>query len=303
MISHYVCWKISQVRKLFEFMKNQSQTILLSFFVLLVSCNGCKKQTEIEEETIPKAPACLIATQTTKESVNSSQQSKLDLETVTVGNESVEVSTTKKSVYSYGTKGRILTEYIVYPDGKSDSVHYQYKPGTVEIRTVDLVTKNIEIEVLKLNKRGLAEKPSTKGPYPTSFNASYDQDGYLLSFTDYYGIPEKIENGNIIQWVRTLEGPGTRDYPYTYSYDLTKPGLPPIYLFSGKSPRNLVTKYVIQDSTFKQTGPVLYTDTYTYVFDDRDRVQRRIEKEKDSGYIMGGNDGKVTVSDFTYICP
>ncbi|AKD54675.1 hypothetical protein SD10_06900 [Spirosoma radiotolerans] len=244
----------------------------------------------------------MIATKTTKESVSSYQQSQLDLETVTIGNESVQVSTTQKSVYSYDTKGRILTEYNAYSGAKYDSVLYKYTAGAVTIRTINLTDKTFQTEVLKLNKQGLAEK-LINGPFPTSYNASYDQDGYLTSLTDYYGVPEKIENGNVIQWVFTLEGPGTGDFPYIYSYDLTKPGLPPIKLFYGKSPRNLRTKYTVQQTDYKQTGPVKYTVTYTYVFDDIGRVKRQIEEEKDSGYIFGGNDGKVTVTDFTYLCP
>lgn len=270
--------------------------------VALLISNGCKKQPEVEEETTPKPPPCLIATKTTKESVRPYQQSQLELETVTINGESVQVSTTKKSVYSYDTKGRILTEYNAYSDAKSDSVLYRYTAGAVTVRTVNLTDKTFQTEVLKLNKQELAEK-LINGPFPASSNASYDRDGYLTSLTDYYGVPEKIENGNVIQWVFTLEGPGTGDFPYTNSYDLTKPGLPPIKLFYGKSPRNLRTKYTVQQTDYKQTGPVLYTVTYTYVFDDIGRVKRQIEKEKDSGYIFGGNDGKVTVTDFTYTCP
>lgn len=297
MISHYVCRKISKGRKPFEFMKNHSQSILLLFLILLISCNGCKKQTEIEEETIPKAPACLIATQTTKELVRPSQQFKLDMETVIIGNETFQVSTTKKSVYRYDTKGRILTEYNSYTDGHADSVCYQYKSGAVTIRTIDIMNKTFYTEVAELNRQGLAEK------LPDGNQATYDQDGYYLTYKNKQGKAAKIDNGNTLE-NEIVGHDGTPNSVFKSEYDLSKASLPFIRSFYGKI-RNLRTSHTIDQNGPFGVYPEVYSVVHKYIFGDEGRIMRQILRGKDGHgpvkYIWGGD--QVIVNDFSYVCP
>ncbi|GAB2581861.1 hypothetical protein [Spirosoma areae] len=270
-------------------------TYSLLFFTLLLSCGGCKKQDDPGISV--QANSCLIATQTTKELVSPSQQSKLDPETVMIDGESFQVSTTKKSVYTYDAKGRILTEYNQYAGNKADSIYYQYSPMAVSIRTVDLITtpKLSKTSEVTLNNQGLAEKQG-------SIQATYDKDGYLVTLKGEY-LTNIINNGNIIESLLIDHDAGP-SHTYKYEYDLNKPGLPPVQAFYGKESRNLLIKYAVENSRYKGIYPSVYTGTYAYTFDEKSRVKRQIFRGKDGeivGYIYGGD--KVQINDFTYTCP
>lgn len=284
-------------------MKIQSKDVLL-FLSLFASCSGCKQ--DADPATTLTAPACLIATQTMKELISPSQPSRLDLETVSINGESFQVGTTQKSVYTYDKQGRIVTEYneyagsqAQYASAKADSVFYQYSPTEVSIRTVSFADtgKTERIYAVALNSQGLAEKAYAAG------KVTYDKDGYIIALNDSYEIPEKVDNGNIVEWVLYLEGPLTEGYVYRNYYDLNKPGLPPVKPFYGKPSRNLILKYTVEHKMYQDASPVIYTATYSYTFDSYGRVTRRIERGKDEefGYIFGGN--AVTVIDFIYTCP
>ena len=281
-------------------MKNPSRYSLL-LFVLLGSCSGCQQRTN--QEIQAQAPSCLIATQTTKELVSPSQQSQLELETVTVDGESFQVSTVKKSAYSYDQQGRILTEYNQYTDGKADSVLYQYKPMAVTIRTVNLAVtpKASSTAVVVLNSQGLAEYNSYLNQY-----ATYDKDGYLLTLkADEYLSRYKtytIVNGNETESI-SLGHDATPSHLIKSEYELSKPGLPSIQTFYGKEARNLLLRYTIQQNGPFGIYPDVYIGKYTYTFDNKGLITRQAYRGKNGepAYIWGSNT--FNVKDFTYICP
>jgi hypothetical protein len=238
--------------------------------------------------------------------VSASQPSTLDPETVTINGESFQVTTTKKSVYTYDTQGRILTEYnqfagnkAHYAQAKADSVFYQYSHLSVNIRTIKF-TENEKLETtyeVKLNNQGLSEKTYWGA------HATFDKDGYLLALKDPYGIPEQVDNGNVLEWILYLEGPLTEGYRYKNYYDLNKPSLPPVRPFYGRDSRSLITKYTVENAYYPGVPPILYTANYSYAFDSKGHITRQIARGKDGeiGYIFGQNS--VDVIDFTYICP
>ena len=287
-----------------KIMMNLSRYSLL-FFVLLGSCGGCQQRTD--QAIQAQVPSCLIATQTTKELVSSGQQSQLELETVTVEGESFQVSTVKKSAYSYDRQGRILTEYnqyleanqIRYGGGRADSVFYHYTPTAVSIRTVTF-TDSSKIErtySVALDSRGFAEKQ------PTTNLATYDKDGYLTTLRDEYSRPTaNIDNGNMVEYRF-----GNISYGSIYitknEYDLSKPSLPSIISVYGKVSRNLLIRSVIDENTGHVLFSNVYTSTYTYTFDKNGRILRQISRRKDGepGFIYGVNT--VETIDYTYTCP
>lgn len=284
-------------------MKNSSRYSLL-LFALLGSCSGCQQRTD--QAIQAQAPSCLIATQTTKELVSPSQQSQLELETITVDGESFQVSTVKKSAYTYDTKGRILTEYNQYAggwvlpaSGKADSVYYQYSPTSVSIRKVifDDSGKREHTQVVALDSQGFAEQQ------PTSNLATYDKDGYLTTLRNEYGKPTaNIENGNMVEY-RFSDSPTTPSYIIKNEFDLSKPGLPSIISFYGKVSRNLIIQSVVDKNNGFLIVPKVYTTTYRYTFDNKGRVKRQFlrHKEGEIGWIYG--DDSAGVIDFTYTCP
>ncbi|GAB2581854.1 hypothetical protein [Spirosoma areae] len=279
-------------------------TYSLLFFTLLLSCGGCKKQ---DDPAIPVQPnSCLIATQTTKELVSPSQQSKLDPETVTISGESFNVTTTKKSAYTYDAQGRILTAYNQYAGGqvrpatgRADSVYYQYSPTAVNIRTVifDDNGKTEHINIVSLDSQGFAEKQ------PTTYLATYDKEGYLTTLRDEYGqSTANIDNGNVVE--STF---GNISYGSIYitknEYDLNKPGMPSVRAFYGKLSRNLLTRSVVDENTGHVLFPNVHTSTYTYTFDKNGRVKRQFTRDKQGeiGWIYGNDSASII--DFTYTCP
>jgi uncharacterized protein YcfL len=278
----------------------------LLFVFFIVSCSGCKKQSTIDEGTTLKPSSCLIASQTTKELISASQPSTLDPETVTINGESFQVTTTKKSVYTYDTQGRILTEYnqyagsqAHYAQAKADSVFYQYGPSTIIIHTVMFVDsgKKERTYEVALNNQGFAEKQSTTNL------ATYDKDGYLTTLRDEYGKNiAKIDNGNIIE----LEYGNTTIgsiYITKNEYDLSKLGMPSVRAFYGKPSYNLLTRSVIDENTGYVIFPNVHMDTYTYIFDAAGHVMRQITRGKNGepSFIYGVNT--VNTIDYTYICP
>ena len=288
-------------------MKNPSQYSLL-LFVLLGSCSGCQKLTT-QPTPAQEAPvvACLIATQTTKQLAGPAQQSQLERETVTIGNESFQVSTVKKSVYSYDKQGRILTEYnqyleanqIRYGGGSTDSVFYQYSPMAVSRRTVAFAEsgKRERVDVVALDSRGFAEEQ------PTTNLATYDKDGYLTTLRDQHGKPiARIDNGNVVEY-HFSDSPATPSYIYKYEFDLRRPGLPSVRSFYGKPSRNLPIRYTVDEKSLFGSGKLnALVGTYTYVFNENGSVKRQILRDKENiPIIYGGND--VEVNDFAYLCP
>jgi YD repeat-containing protein len=276
---------------------NYSLIYNVIFVCLLASCSDYKKDTQ---QTIPvQSTSCLIASQTTKELVSASQPSTLDPETVTINGESFQVTTTKKSVYTYDTQGRILTEYNQFAGNKADSVLYQYSPGAVMIRTVKLTTpKTVDTLVVALNNQGYAEKK------PFGYHVTYDKNGYLISQTDEYGTTAKINNGNVIE-EEILGQDATPNHTYRFEYDLNKSGLLSTRSFYGKASRNLPVKYTIQQNGPFGTYPDVYQATYTYVFNENGFVKRQIFQGKNGEhpYLYGGGGDFIKVLDFTYICP
>lgn len=286
-------------------MKIQSHNLILFFFVLLVPCSGCKKQAD---ETAPTKTSCLIATQTIKELISTQyyQQSKVEPETVVIEGKSFQVSTTRKSAYTYDIQNRIITEYnqyagneLQYHKGTADSVYYQYIPGAVRERIIKFTDKGKQEEnyVDSLNSQGYLKEQY-------GGQATYDKDGYLISrINDSWGSPEKIVNGNVIESGFCQEGPLTECYIYTSDYDLTKPGLSPVKTFYGNESRNLRIKYRVNTKPYLRatSGHLEYTATYSYLFDNKNRVKRQIFRGIDNGFIFGGSP--VTTTDYTYVCP
>ncbi|WP_148562392.1 hypothetical protein [Spirosoma radiotolerans] len=239
-----------------------------------------------------------------KELVSPSQQSQLDVETVTINGESFQVSTTRKSVYTYDAYGRILTEYNQYAGSQahynganSDSVYYQYMPSAVSIRTIRFADsgKKESIDLIALNKQGYAPKR------PNGYEATYDKDGYLLTLKDQWG-EAKVDKGNVVESL-FVDSPVTPSYITKSEYDLSKPGLHSVQGFYGKTSRNLLIKQTIDEKFTTQLYPGVHTVKYSYVFNETGNVKRQIFRGKDGelGYIYGGD--RVTVTDFTYSCP
>lgn len=288
-------------------MKNLSQYSLL-LFVLLGSCSGCQKLTS-QPTPAQEAPvaACLIATQTLKQLTGPGQQSQLELETVTIGNEAFQVSTVKKSAYSYDKQGRILTEYnqylggsqILYGGGSADSVFFQYSPMAVSRRIVTFAESGRrEYEhVVALDSRGFAEKQLTTNL------ATYDKDGYLTTLRDQHGKPNaRINNGNMVEY-HFSDSPATPSYVYRYEFDLKKSGLPSVGTMYGKPSRNLPVRYAVDEKdVFGGSRINAHVGTYTYVFNENGSVKRQVFRNKVNIPLLYGSN-EVEINDFTYLCP
>lgn len=285
-------------------MKICSQNWVLYFFVLTLS--GCSYENPVDT-LINTTPSCLMATLTIKELVDLNyQNSTLEPETIMIDGKSFRISTIQKSIYTYDTLRRILTEYNQYEGsqqnyyGIADSIYYQYGPGVVHIRRIEFKNegKREDSYSYKLDEQGYSAKYF-------GGESAYDSGGYLISYVDDWGIPAKIINGNVVESVISLEGPLTECFIYRNEYDLEKAGLPSVKTFAGSRVRNLIKGYSVDGKRYLNdptTRSNLYVATYSYLFDDKSRVKRQIFQGKNNGYLFGGGSS-VKTTDFSYVCP
>lgn len=148
-------------------------------------------------------------------------------------------------------------------------------------------------DTIPLNSRGYDDK------------YLYTEQGLLLKRKSFGNDTVKVDSNNLLYHLSGVpDDKGTiRDM---YSYDLTRPAIPPIYQYFGIGNQNLIVSIVTSasNSYYLKTGPVYRID-YFYNFDVNGRVKREIQVDTEypkSGWFFHVHSGGIGVTDFEYTC-
>jgi hypothetical protein len=259
-------------------------------------------------DNVPQPPAnCRIVRTTYKTVIY--QGPIIDREVITIDGKTFVVSTTAKTTYSYDNQGRLVKDRQERWLGKVDSVTYQYFSDKIISRQnqYQYTEKKYysRTDTLVLNAQGLAiSKPGSylKGTFDTNnflIKGETVRDGYTLSL-----ITQSITNGNI-QTKEDYQFGETGTIISTYSYYLTRPNLPTLTTFYGKSSKNLPAKMLISGYGSIAGDGLKYVVVYFYEFDSIGRIKRRIAygiRLNDKWWYEFDTDG-IGITDYEYECP
>ena len=207
--------------------------------------------------------------------------------------------------YVYDSQGRIIEARNQEYYGRVYSTRFVYKSDTLYISGDPNIGDGKD--TLLLNKQGFIEYNGLQ--IGNSRGRKYNQDGQLIN---RYGSPDpklvnRYENGNLIwgvdtQKLRYINGVLTEavDRSIQYGYDTRYANLPNIYQYYGRQSRNLPTEELMSSADFQY--PV-HVRNYSYTFDERGRVKRRIYHSTILNPLWLLTDGVVGTTDYEYECP
>jgi hypothetical protein len=261
----------------------------LLFLTLLGLGISCKKEVEpiddVQSSVYP--PGCQIARIIYKNSSYSRKpEDTFNPEIITLADGSkIKVSLVDTTYFVYDTQSRLIESRIQGPREFYYSFRYTYTTNTLIIygkyfsRFNSQNSSVFQNDTLILNDQGFVLYQGTnKNLRPLAYN----QAGQLIN---RYGNPapelaNQYENGNLmwtvdLQRLVYINGANVEkaDRTIAYKYDLTRPNIPSFRQYIGKQSRNLPVEELT--SVYDLNGPV-HRKTYTYTFDQRGRVKRRI---------------------------
>jgi len=217
-----------------------SKILLIALFSLLISFNACNK----DEDDIPVF-----------------ENNSLKIKTETWHTDLGEVAS---SFYQYDKAGRLYKE--TYQNGKYTI--YTYEQGKIIERLYDAQGTSSSNETYLLNDEGLAI--SNK-----SLSFEYDSLGYLVKTIDPGGylLTTVIEDGNTVE---SIENEGKEnEMKQTYQFlttDNTIGNENRGKSWLGKQDKNLRSE---EHTFYLLANPPEYTVTYSYEFDDLNRVTKK----------------------------
>lgn len=177
--------------------------------------------------------------------------------------------------YLYDWQGRITMHKQTDFDNSFDGIEinwYTY-PGNQAIWRTSLTNGQ---DTLTLNKWGYYVRLHAAQVY------TYNDEGYLLrSESSYETITNTVVNGNLTEAITENNTYVGRKTVGQYEYDLNHYSLiNPLALFSeGRGSRNLLTrstsKIDYENNGGYKNDPLFLSSSYTYQFDERDRVKQQ----------------------------
>jgi hypothetical protein len=242
-------------------------------------------------------PGCRIVKTVYKGYFNSTSQ-RIDPEIITLDDgRKVEVSLFSTDYNKYDAQGRIFEIRTEYGNGRKFLDPFNYSNNMLIVKRNFLTYT----DTLILNAAGFIK---LKSPNSTR-EIQYNQDGQVINKYASPGpeLANRYENGNLIWEADIQRSDYIADQTVTYKYDLTHANLPVIYQYYGKSSRNLPIE-ALRNACCDFGGALVYRKTFTYTFDERGRVKRRVTHG--TGYnqwLITDDPGGIGVTDYEYECP
>ncbi|MCY7357228.1 MAG: hypothetical protein LH609_07100 [Rudanella sp.] len=293
---------------------------LLNYGVLLVLAltGSCKHPVDVEQVSEPPMPpeGCrIVKTVYKNQSPFIFKFDVVDSEKLTLDDgRQVQVALISTTTYKYDQQNRIVEQVETGTKGDYAVTKHSYNPKQVvesfEAFKNDRSISYVRRDTIQLNEQGLWTNYDKNGQSLYVYNA----DKQLVSTSpERPWIKYTYQNGNqadqtrFATWIQENGQWVPTDYQYRrYEYNLQRPNLPVVRQYLGADSRNLPTKEIweMQRSSQFADGPV-YQRTYTYFYDKRGLVKRRIANGKplNPGWLLEDDPRGVGVIDYEYVCP
>ena len=261
--------------------------------LLLLFALGCYHNDGPAANPAPLPPPCRIVKATYKTIYLSGP--KTGYEALTIDGQTYKVYTWETIEYVYDYKGRI-TRQLSTSWGGSSSLSFGYAEKYIFRRRENADSKGAiaqtVLDTVRLNAKGYDDQ------------YIYDEQGNLLTYKSWAKTAVvKIEAQNRVYHSEPYDG-GRLNYSWTF--DLNRPALPPIYAYQGVGDRNLVTTRLltVQNLGYITNGPAIRTD-FSYIYDASGRVARQMEVDYRyplSNWSFENHPGGIGITDYQYEC-
>ena len=231
-----------------------------------------------------------------------------DPENILIDGKMITVTGLITTNYTYDEQGRISR--ITYGGAANAALYksFRYEKGvmyTEEMQNWADKGLLLQKDTILLNEQGYQRYDKN---LVRSFERLYDAEGYFIGYKGEEQPTLLVENRNKVKsWNYSLSG--AIELTYTYSYDLTRPGLPNKFQYLGKSypSVNLKTNLLFTNQSYNAYRyGLLSTTSYYYKYDPQGRIIAEIAHDKlepGTGFYLVTHGGGLSITYYEYECP
>ncbi len=253
---------------------------------------------------VVQPPANCRFTKLIFKAVNNGTFPVVDPETVTADGASYTVSKEYEVLYSYDQLGRLVQTDYISAGGSKAVRKYEYTSQRIFrsfFPDLSIQGNKNHLDTIPLNGRGLSTGP------PDYHLIEYDAEGFPVRYLNNGKLAAQVfvEQSNIVKYasyVGSEFGTGSD----TTLYFLSRPNLPNLYPFLGKSSKNLVARNTTSmiGSTLYPNGNV-YQLNYYYTFNEKGLATRVVRHgiKLNQNWPFTPDGGAINITYYEYSCP